>query len=70
MLSSLILVSKKNITYQISTRISSEKTKPTVTNFEPTMFYVANDRVILKRDNSMLVQKLFSSLCSNFALNL
>ena len=50
--------------------ISSEKIKPFDTNLEPAMSNLANGGVILKFSNSVLVQKLFSSLHSNFILNL
>ena len=70
MLSLLILVRKKILLTKYQLEYHLKKTKQIVTNFEPTMFYLANDRVILKLDNSVLVQKRFSSLCSNFALNL
>ena len=62
MLSSLILDSNKNVTYLISTRISSEKIKPFDTNLEQTMSNLANGRVILNFNNSVLVQERFSSL--------
>ena len=52
------------------TGISSEKTNPFETNLEPTMSNLANGRVNLKFNNSVLVQKGFSSLFSNFILNL
>ena len=51
------------------TGISSEKAKPFDTNFEPTMSNLDNG-VILKFNNSVLVQKNLSSLYSNFILNL
>ena len=50
--------------------MSPEKNKPFDTNLEPTMSNVANGRVILKFNNSVLVQKSSSSLYSNFILNL
>ena len=70
MLSLLILVSKKILLTKYQLEYHLKKTKPIVTIFEPTMFYLANDRVILKLDNSVFVQKRFSSFCSNFALDL
>ena len=70
MLSSLILDSNKKVTNWISTRTSSEIIKPFDTNLEPTMSNLANGRVILKFNNSILVQKSFSSMYSNFILNL
>ena len=69
-LSSLILDNNKKVTNRILTRISSEKNKPLDTNLEPTMSNLANDKVILKFSNSILVQEFFSSLYSNFILNL
>ena len=66
MLSSLILDSNKKVTDWISTGISSEKIKPFDTGLESLMSNLANDRVNLKFNNSVLVQKSFSSLCSNF----
>ena len=65
MLSSLILDSNKKVTYWISTEISSIKTKPFDTNLEPSMSNLANARVNLKFDNSVIVQKKFFSLYSN-----
>ena len=59
MLSSLMLDSNKKVATWISTRISSEKNKPFDTNLELTMSNLANARVILKSNNSVLVQKIF-----------
>ena len=72
MLNSIILdtVAIKKVTNWISTRISSEITKPFVTELESTMSSLANGRVILKFNNSALEQKASSSLYSNFILNL
>ena len=70
MLSSKILDSNKKVTNWILTGISSEKVKPFDTNLEATMSNVANGRVILKFNNSVLVQKNPSSLYSNFILSL
>ena len=50
--------------------ISSENIKPFDTNLELRMSNLANGRVILKCNNSILVQNSFSSLYSNFILNL
>ena len=66
MLISLILDSNKKVTDWISTGISSEKIKPFDTGLESLMSNLANDRVNLKFNNSVLVQKSFSSLYSNF----
>ena len=49
--------SNKKNTNWISTGISSEKIKLFDTNVEPTMSDLANDRVILKFNNFVLVQK-------------
>ena len=59
MLSSLILDSNKKVTYWISTEISSIKIKPFDTNLEPSMSNLADARVNLKFDNSVIVQKIF-----------
>ena len=50
--------------------MSSESIKPFDTNLEPTMSNLGNNKVILKFNNSVLVQKSFSSMYSNFILNL
>ena len=68
--SSLILDSNKKVTNWILTGASSEKIKPFDTNLEPTMSSLANGKIILKFKNAVLVQKIFSSLYSNFILNL
>ena len=60
----------KKVTNCVSTRISSQKIKPFDTRFEPTMSTLANVRVILKVNSSVLVQKRSSSLYSNFILSL
>ena len=44
--------------------------KPFDTNLEQNMPNLANGRIILKFNNSVLVQKNSSSLYSNFILNL
>ena len=69
MLNSLILDSNEKGTNWISTRILSEKIKLFYANHEPTMFNLANSRVILKFNNSVIVQKRSPSLYSNFILN-
>ena len=68
-LSSLILDSNKNIFNWILTGISSKKIKASDCNIEQTMSNLANGRVILKFNNSVLVQKSSSSLHSKFILN-
>ena len=70
MLSYLVLDSNTKVPDWISTGISSEKIKPFDTGLEPTMSNLANGRVNLKFNNSVLVQKSVSSLYSNFILNL
>ena len=57
MLTSLILSSNEKVTHWILTGISSKNIKPFSTNLEPTMFNLANGRVILKFNNYVLVQK-------------
>ena len=51
------------------TGISSEKIKAFVTNLELTIYNLANGRVKIKFNDSILVQKSFSLLFSNFILN-
>ena len=70
MLSSLTLDNNKKVFNWISTRILPEKIKPFDTNLEPITSTLANGRVILKFNKSVLVQKCYSSLYSNFILNL
>ena len=70
MLSSLTLANNKNVTNLISNVVSPEKIKPFDTNLEPTMSNLANGRVILKFNSSVLVQKISYSLHSNFILKL
>ena len=55
--SSLILDRNKKVTNWVLTGISFEKTKPFDTNLEPTMSNLANGRVILRFNNSVLAQK-------------
>ena len=66
MLSSLILDSNKKATNWILTWILSAKIKPFDTNLESSMPNLANGIVILKFNNSILVQKSFSLLYSTF----
>ena len=65
----LTLGNNKKVTNWISTKVSPEQIKPVDTNLEPTMSHLTNVLVILKFNNSVLVQKT-SSLYSNFILNL
>ena len=69
MLSSLVLDSNKKVTNWISTGMSSKKIKLFDTNLELTMSNLVNGKVILKLNNSSLVQKKISSLYSNFISN-
>ena len=57
MLSSLILDSNKNVFQWMSTGISSNEIKAFDTDLEQTMSNLANGFVILKFNNSVLVQK-------------
>ena len=66
MLNLLTLEDNKKVTNWIS----SEKTKPFDANFAPNMTNLANGRVSLTSNNSVLVQRSSSSLYSNFILNL
>ena len=70
MLSSLILDRNRKVTKWLLTGISSEKTEPFDTDLEPTMSNLANGKVNVKSNNSVLVQESFPSLYSNFILNL
>ena len=63
-LSSLTLGNKKSYLLNIKQSIT-QKIKLFDINLEPTMSNLANDRVILKLNKSILVQKIFSSLYSN-----
>ena len=65
----LTLGNNKKVTNWISTKVSPEQIKLVDTNLEPTMSHLTNVLVILKFNNSVLVQKT-SSLYSNFILNL
>ena len=70
MLSSLILDNNKKVITWILTRISPEKIKPFDTNLKPVMSNLSNGRVILKFNNSVLMQKIYCLLYSNFILDL
>ena len=70
MLSSLILDSNIKVTNWISTGMASEKINLFDTNLEPNMSNLAKGKAILKFKNSVLVQKTFSLLYSNFILKL
>ena len=59
MISSLILDSNKEGTNWILTGISCKKIKPFDTNVELTMSNLANGRVTLEFNNSVLMQKIF-----------
>ena len=68
MLISPILESNKTYTNWILTRISTEKIRPFETNFELMMSNLGNGSVILRFNNCVLVQKISSSLYSDFVL--
>ena len=70
MLSSLVLDSNRKITNWILSGISSEKIEPFDSGLKPSISNLANGRVNLKFNHSVLVQKSVSSLYSNFILNL
>ena len=70
MLSSLTMDSNEKVTKWILTAISSKKIKPFETNLKLIMFDLANGRVILKFNNSVLVHRGYFSLHSSFFLNL
>ena len=59
---SLILDNNRKVTKWILTGISSEIINPLDTNLEPTMSNLASGRLILKFNNSVIVQKNFSML--------
>ena len=71
MLSSLILDSNKKFTNCVLIRISSEIIKLFDTNLEPTINNLANGRVILKSNNSILdlyiAYKLKPRNCTNYS---
>ena len=66
----LKLHSNEKVTNWISTGISSEKIKAFDTNLKPSISNFANGRLILKVNNSALVQKCSSLLYTSFVLNL
>ena len=70
MLISLILDKNRKVVNLISSGISSEKIKLFDTGLELTMSNLHNGRVNLNFNYSVLVQKRFSSSCSNFMLTL
>ena len=70
LLSSLISDSNERVTNWILTEISSENFKPFDTNLKPSMSNLASDKLTLKLNNYVLVQKSSSSLYSNLILNL
>ena len=70
MLSSLTLDNNKKVINWILTRISPEKIKPFDTNLKLVMSNLSNGRVILKFNNSVLMQKIYCLLYSNFILDL
>ena len=70
MRSSLTVHYNKKVTNWISTGIPSEKKKPFDTNLELILSNFANGKIILKFNNSVVVQKNYALLHSNFILNL
>ena len=68
MLNSLTWDNSKKVTSWISTGVLPKNIKPFDANLGPTMTNLANGKVILKFNNSLLVQKN-SSLYSNFIFN-
>lgn len=70
MLNLLTLDSNSKITNWISIEVSSKKNKPIDINLSPTRTNLANGRVTIKFNNSVLVQTNSSSLHSNLILNL
>ena len=62
MLSSLMLDRNKKITYWISTGILSENIKPFDTKLGLNMYNLANGTVIIKFNNSVIVENSSSSL--------
>ena len=59
---SLILDNKRKVTKWILTGILSEIINPLDTNLEPTMSNLTNGKLILKFNNSVIVQKKISML--------
>ena len=59
MLSSIILNSNKKVTNWISTGMIFEKIKPFDTDLEMAISNLANGRINLKLNNSVLIQKNF-----------
>lgn len=70
MCSSLILDRTKTVANWVLTRVSIKKFKLLASNLDAFMFNLANGRVVLKLNHSILAQKSFCSMYSNFILNL
>ena len=68
--SSLILDRTKTVVNWVLTRVSIKKFKLLASNLDAFMFNLANGRVVLKLNHSILAQKSFCSMYSNFILNL
>lgn len=68
--SSLILDRTKTVANWVLTRVSIKKFKLLASNLDAFMFNLANGRVVLKLNHSILAQKSFCSMYSNFILNL
>ena len=69
MLNSLTLGNNKKVTESRSTWISPRIIKPFDTSRAPILTNLANGKVSLKFNNSVLVQKKSSAWYSNFILN-
>ena len=70
MLSSVTVDNNKKIIYWISTGISSETIKPFDTKLKPTMSNLANGKVNLKVNNSVLVKKNLRCIAKAFEIYL
>ena len=69
MLNPLMLDNDKKVANLISAGVSLKKIKLLNVNFAPTMTNLANGRVSIKCNNSVLVQRGSFSLYSNLVLN-
>ena len=70
MLSSVTVDNNKKTIYWISTGISSETIKPFDTKLKPTMSNLANGKVNLKVNNSVLVKKNLRCIAKAFEIYL
>ena len=69
-INSLILNNDKQVNNWISTWVSSEEMKTLDNSLDPTVTNIANGRVSLNFNNSVVAQKSSSSLYRNFILKL